>query len=123
MYGFRRTEPFQVNNRIFIHDNVTSDICKFIVTNDYIITGHRYLAIGFVVLIKIIVKLTSYEILFHIHTIFYRDGSIQFWTKPQNSRNIDYYFSIEAAHSRSVNALDETLTTIISGSGDGTVKV
>lgn len=92
LYGFRRTEPFQDNNRIFIHDNVTSDICKFIVNNDYIITGHR-------------------------------DGNIQFWTRSQSSRNIDYCFSIETAHSRSVNALDGTLTTIISGSSDGTVKI
>ena len=122
MYGFRRTEPFQDNNRIFIHDNVTSNICKFIVKNDYIVTGHRYLAIGFV-LIKIIAELTSYKILFHILTIFCRDGSIQFWTGPQSSRNIDFYFNIERAHSRSVNALDETFSAIISGSSDGTVKV
>lgn len=122
MYGFRRNEPYPHNNRLFIHDNVTSTICKFIVRDDYIITGHRYLAIGFV-LIKIIAKLTSYEILFHIRAIFYRDGSMRFWTRPQISRNIDFYFSIEHAHSRSLNALDETFSAIISGAGDGTVKV
>lgn len=122
MYGFRRTEAYPHNNRFFIHDNVTSTISKFIVRNDYIITGHRYLAIGFV-LIKIIAKLTSYKILFYIRAIFYRDGSMRFWTKPQINRNIDFYFSIEQAHSRSLNALDETFSAIISGAGDGTVKV
>lgn len=54
---------------------------------------------------------------------FYRDGSMRFWIRPQISRNIDFYFSIEAAHSRSLNALDETFSAIISGAGDGTVKV
>ncbi|XP_003487402.1 F-box/WD repeat-containing protein 4 [Bombus impatiens] len=92
LYGFRRTEAYPHNNRFFIHDNVTSTISKFIVRNDYIITGHR-------------------------------DGSMRFWTKPQINRNIDFYFSIEQAHSRSLNALDETFSAIISGAGDGTVKI
>lgn len=46
LYGFKRIEPFQENNRIFISDNVRSDICKFIVKNEYIITGHRYLLLN-----------------------------------------------------------------------------
>ena len=45
LYGFRRTEPFQGNNRMFIDDYVRSDICKFVIRNDCIVTGHRYLAI------------------------------------------------------------------------------
>ncbi|OAD59278.1 F-box/WD repeat-containing protein 4 [Eufriesea mexicana] len=92
LYGFKRTLPLQENNRIFINDNVRSDICKFIVRNECIITGHR-------------------------------DGSIQFWTKSQCNQNIDFYFSIDRAHSRNVNALDETFKAIISGSNDGTVKI
>ncbi|CAL7937710.1 unnamed protein product [Xylocopa violacea] len=92
LYGFRRTDPLQENNRIFINDNVRSDIYRFIVKNECIITGHR-------------------------------DGSIQFWTKSRCDQNLEFYFSIDRAHSRMVNALDETSNTIISGSNDGTVKI
>ncbi|CAD1475641.1 unnamed protein product [Heterotrigona itama] len=92
LYGFRRTEPFQENNRTFINDYVRSDICKFVVRNDCIITGHR-------------------------------DGSIQFWKKPERGRKINFYFSVDRAHSKNVNALDETCSTIVSGSNDGTIKV
>ncbi|CAK9824330.1 F-box/WD repeat-containing protein 4 [Anthophora retusa] len=92
LFGFRRTEPLQDDNRIFINDNIRSDICKFIVKNECIITGHR-------------------------------DGSIQFWTMSRCDENIDFYFSIDRAHSSNVNALDETSKAIISGSSDGTVKI
>ncbi|XP_003699653.2 F-box/WD repeat-containing protein 4 [Megachile rotundata] len=92
LYGFRRTEQFLTNNRIFIADNVRSDICKFIANNECIITGHR-------------------------------DGSIQFWTQSRYNQNIEFCFSIDRAHSGHVNAIDETPQTIISGSGDGTVKI
>ncbi|CAK9795653.1 F-box/WD repeat-containing protein 4 [Anthophora plagiata] len=92
LFGLRRTEPLQDDNRIFINDDIRSDICKFIVKNECIITGHR-------------------------------DGSIQFWTMSRCDENIDFYFSIDRAHSSNVNALDETSKAIISGSSDGTVKI
>ncbi|XP_076758762.1 F-box/WD repeat-containing protein 4 [Xylocopa sonorina] len=41
LYGFTRTDPVLENNRIFINDNVGSDIYKFIVRNGWVITGHR----------------------------------------------------------------------------------
>ena len=41
-----------------------------------------------------------------------------------NDYHIDHlYYSIERAHSSDVNAVDETSQVVISGSGDGTVKI
>ncbi|KZC12394.1 PREDICTED: F-box/WD repeat-containing protein 4 [Dufourea novaeangliae] len=93
--GFKRTwhsHEAQQNNRILVNDNIRSDICKFIVRNECIITGHR-------------------------------DGSIQFWTKSRCDESIDFYCSIDRAHTSDVNAVDETCDAIMSGSGDGTVKI
>lgn len=53
----------------------------------------------------------------------YRDGSVQFWVKSRSDESIDFYCSIDKAHSCDVNAVDETSNAIISGSADGTVKV
>lgn len=52
-----------------------------------------------------------------------RDGSLQFRIKSRCNERIDFYCSIDRAHSCDVNAVDETSKAIISGSGDGTVKV
>lgn len=90
--GFKRSEPLHQNNRILVSDDIRSDICKFIVRNECIITGHR-------------------------------DGSVQFWVKSRSDESIDFYCSIDKAHSCDVNAVDETSNAIISGSADGTVKV
>ncbi|XP_076242065.1 F-box/WD repeat-containing protein 4 [Calliopsis andreniformis] len=88
LYGFKLNE----NNRVLVTDNITSDICKFVVRNECIIAGHR-------------------------------DGSVQFWVKSRSNESIDFYCSIDRAHTCDVNAVDETSKAIISGSGDGTVKV
>ncbi|XP_033342299.1 F-box/WD repeat-containing protein 4 [Megalopta genalis] len=90
--GFRRTHRFPENNRIIVSNNIRSDICKFIVRKQCIITGHR-------------------------------DGSIQFWTKSRCDENVNFYCSIPKAHTCDVNAVDETCDAIVSGSGDGIVKI
>ncbi|XP_076175305.1 F-box/WD repeat-containing protein 4 [Ptiloglossa arizonensis] len=53
----------------------------------------------------------------------HRDGSIKFWTKSRCDERIEFYFSIDKAHTCDINAIDKTSEAIISGSGDGTVKV
>ncbi|XP_031843131.1 F-box/WD repeat-containing protein 4 [Nomia melanderi] len=45
--GFKRTETFPENNLIVVRDIVGSDICKFIVRNGCIITGHSNGSIQF----------------------------------------------------------------------------
>ncbi|XP_076650982.1 F-box/WD repeat-containing protein 4 [Halictus rubicundus] len=92
-YGFRRMHHrFPENSRILVSNNIRSDICKFIVRKECIITGHR-------------------------------DGSIQFWRKSRSDEFVDFYCSIPRAHSCDVNAVDETCDVIVSGSGDGIVKI
>lgn len=39
--GFKRVEPFRDSVRIFNEINIGSDICKFVVRDECIITGHR----------------------------------------------------------------------------------
>ncbi|OXU29066.1 hypothetical protein TSAR_015181 [Trichomalopsis sarcophagae] len=90
MFGFRRSDPFNLGNKIF-HENTRSDICKFVVRDDYIISGHR-------------------------------DGSIKYWMKNVLYGGNHFYGSIERAHSRDVDAVDETGDLVISGSADGVVK-
>ncbi|XP_076678713.1 F-box/WD repeat-containing protein 4 isoform X2 [Andrena cerasifolii] len=90
--GFKRSKPPYERNSILVSNNIRSDICKFIVRNECIITGHR-------------------------------DGSLQFRIKSRCNERIDFYCSIDRAHSCDVNAVDETSKAIISGSGDGTVKI
>ncbi|KAK2584702.1 hypothetical protein KPH14_007036 [Odynerus spinipes] len=89
--GFRRSEPLRETVLVFNEDDIGSDICKFVVKEEYIISGHR-------------------------------DGSLKFWTKTKRGGN-HIYFNIDRAHSSDVNAVDKTGQIIVSGAGDGTVKV
>ncbi|XP_014208190.1 F-box/WD repeat-containing protein 4 [Copidosoma floridanum] len=88
--GYLRSDQFNQNNKVY-HQEFNSDICKFIVRDDYIISGHR-------------------------------DGSIQFWLMSMMYLENHFYHSINRAHSRDVDAIDETNNIIISGSADGVVK-
>lgn len=88
--GYWRSDPFNVNNKIY-HQDTHSDICKFIVRDDYIISGHR-------------------------------DGNLKFWFRNIVWGVNYYYTGIEDAHSRDINAVDETGNLVITGSADGVVK-
>lgn len=101
LFGFARKQPFSHNNIKFAQLNRKSDICKFVVRSDYIISGHR-------------------------------DGSLKFWSLT-NSGPLHYdgtnylvdhlCYNIEEAHSTDVNAVEETSQVVISGSGDGIIKL
>ncbi|XP_058803734.1 F-box/WD repeat-containing protein 4 [Phymastichus coffea] len=89
--GFERNNICNSKSRVY-YQITTSDICKFTVRDEYIITGHR-------------------------------DGSIQFWSKDSWYQRIPHYnTSIENAHSRDVEAVDEAGDIVFSGSADGMVK-
>ncbi|XP_035735166.1 F-box/WD repeat-containing protein 4-like [Vespa mandarinia] len=89
--GFRRSEPLRGTVLVFNENDIGSDICKFVVKDEYIVSGHR-------------------------------DGSLKFWTKAK--RGDDHIcFSIDRAHSSDVNAVDKIGQIIVSGAGDGIVKV
>ncbi|XP_033209011.1 F-box/WD repeat-containing protein 4-like [Belonocnema kinseyi] len=101
LFGFKRKDPFSYNDVAFAQRYINSDICKFVVREDYVISGHR-------------------------------DGSLKFWSLANsgslyydgNGYHMDHlYYSIERAHSTDVNAVDETSQVVISGSGDGVVKI
>ncbi|XP_043266074.1 F-box/WD repeat-containing protein 4-like [Colletes gigas] len=89
---FKRFESRHKSNQLLFRVHVCSDICKFVVRNECIVTGHR-------------------------------DGSIKFWTKSGSYKFINFDCNISRAHSYDINGIDKTRDAIISGSGDGTVKV
>lgn len=39
--GFRRSEPLRGTVLVFNENDIGSDICKFVVKDDYIVSGHR----------------------------------------------------------------------------------
>ena len=41
LFGFKRKDPFSYNDVAFAQRYIHSDICKFVVRQDYIISGHR----------------------------------------------------------------------------------
>ncbi|KAJ8684288.1 hypothetical protein QAD02_020080 [Eretmocerus hayati] len=88
--GYRRSDPFNPMNRGF-HESTPSDFCKFVVKDDYIISGHR-------------------------------DGSIKFWLKEMPFNRNHYQCSIQRAHSKDVETVDEVGDVVISGSADGVLR-